>query len=91
MTDAELKLHKLAVRLRKGWAKLHPVTGKQLTAVREAVRQQWEQTHRSQWKVAKEQSEKPTHLASEHSGQQRKQTAKQQQHKSQSHDHGHSH
>jgi hypothetical protein len=42
-TQSEAKLRKLATRLRRGWAKLHPATKKELAAVREEVREQWKQ------------------------------------------------
>ena len=41
--DAEESLRKLGQRLREGWAKEHPVPAKSLQAVKEAVRDQWEQ------------------------------------------------
>lgn len=41
--QSEARLHKLARRLHQGWEKLHPVTEKELDAVRQAVRAQWEQ------------------------------------------------
>ena len=42
-TDAEAALQKLGHRLRLGWAKKHPVPDKSLEAVRDTVRDQWEQ------------------------------------------------
>lgn len=46
-SDAEAKLQKLAQRLHRGWAKLHPATTKELAAVRAVVQEQWEQEHRA--------------------------------------------
>ena len=83
------KLRKLGRRVQQGWAKLHPVSEKQLAKVREAVMRQWDQTH-------------PAHAKTEHldqaeaTSQRRKrqtQGSKQrraQQDRSQSHDEGHS-
>ena len=44
--EAEAKLQKLADRVHRGWAKLHPVTEKELEGVREAVREQWQREER---------------------------------------------
>jgi len=41
-----LKFRKLAKRLHRGWAELHPATTKELEAVRRAVRLQWEQAQK---------------------------------------------
>ncbi len=41
ISESAAKLRKLADRLHRGWAKLHPVTEKQMLGVREAVRDQW--------------------------------------------------
>ncbi len=51
-TDIERKLEKLADRLDDGWAKLHPVTEKELARVREAVRKQWENERQMEQRVA---------------------------------------
>ena len=45
------KLRKLGRRVQQGWAKLHPVTEKQLAKVREAVIHQWDQTHAAEAKT----------------------------------------
>ena len=42
---AAANLRKLGERVRAGYAKLHPVSAKQLAAVRAAVVKQWEQEH----------------------------------------------
>jgi hypothetical protein len=41
LTQCETNLRKLAERLHKGWARLHPVTEKNLALVRQAVHEQW--------------------------------------------------
>lgn len=46
-TDAETALRKLGQRLRQGWAKQHPATDKTIDAVKDTVREQWEQQRRS--------------------------------------------
>ena len=43
LSDAEAKLKQLAERLRQGWAVRHPVSEETVAAVRQAVKQQWEQ------------------------------------------------
>ena len=43
---AQEKLQKLAKRLRQGWAVRYPVSEKTLEAVRQVVKQQWEQEQR---------------------------------------------
>ena len=84
------KLRKLGRRAQQGWAKLHPVTEKQLAKVREAVIQQWDQTHAAQAKT------ETLDQSAARSTQRRKrqaQGAKQHrahQDRSQSHDEGHS-
>jgi len=45
--DAEEMLQKLGQRIRRGAAKLHPVTEKELEAVRTAVRQQHQEEQKS--------------------------------------------
>ena len=42
-TDAEAALQKLGHRVRLGWAKKLPVPDKSLEAVKNTVREQWEQ------------------------------------------------
>ena len=44
-SHAERDLQELGERVRTGWAKRYPVTAKELTAVHEALRQQWELEH----------------------------------------------
>ena len=41
LKTAEAKLQKLASRLNRGWAVLHPAKEKHLEAVRTVVREQW--------------------------------------------------
>ena len=45
---AEAKLRKLGERLRKAWAKRHPISEKSLETVRGAVREQWEKEQSTQ-------------------------------------------
>lgn len=45
--EPEEKLRQLGERLRRGWAKLYPVTEKELSVVRQVVREQWEQKHQA--------------------------------------------
>lgn len=84
MADENIKaaqaLRKLGQRVQHGLTKLHPVTDRQMAKVREAVRQQWEQTHPGQ-----EQSQSARTASAT-----RQKTKRQQQSKSRSHDHGHS-
>lgn len=51
-TQSEAKLQKLAQRLHRGWAKLHPATEKDLAAVRAVVRQQWEKDQKIEQRIA---------------------------------------
>ena len=84
-TRAVRALRALARRVEHGLTKLHPVTEQQLAKVREAVRQQWEQTH-----PARAQAQSPeTPRRARSKGQQQPQ-AKTEDH-SQSHDTSHSH
>jgi hypothetical protein len=41
--DAELALHQLGQRIRQGFAKKHPVRQQSLEAVKEPIREQYEQ------------------------------------------------
>ena len=47
--EAEKKLRRLAERVRRGRARLQPLTEKELNVVRQAVRRQWEYEHRPGW------------------------------------------
>jgi hypothetical protein len=51
-TETERKLEKLAERLHDGWAKLHPVTEKELAGVHQAVREQWEKEQKIEKSMA---------------------------------------
>ena len=73
-------LRKLGHRVQHGLTKLHPVTDQQMAKIREAVRQQWKQSH-----TASEQSQISTTVPTV-----QQKTKRQQQDKSKSHDHGHS-
>ena len=42
---AEEKLRTLGQHVRQGWAKLHPVTDKEMRAVDAALEKQWQQTY----------------------------------------------
>ena len=58
-TQSEAKLRKLAERLHRGWEKLHPVTEKELAAVRQVVREQWEHEEKIRLRLDKaEEAEK---------------------------------
>jgi hypothetical protein len=52
ITQIEAKLHKLAKRLQRGWAKLYPVTEKTLVAVREVVSQEWDKEQEIEKRIA---------------------------------------
>ena len=52
LAQSEAKLQKLAKHLHRGWAKLHPATENDLAAVREVVRQQWEQEQKIEQRIA---------------------------------------
>ena len=80
-TKAAQALRKLGRQVQDGLTRLHPVTDQQMAKVREAVRQQWEQTHPAQDKSQTSQTASTT----------RPKTKTKQQDKSKSHDHGHSH
>jgi hypothetical protein len=43
---AEAKLARLGERLERGFAKLHPISEKHLEAVRQAVRERWQENHK---------------------------------------------
>ena len=82
----EKKLQKLGHRLRRGRAKLHPVSRKQMEAVRAVVRKQWEQRQK------KESSQSQATDSDEQGKTQSQQSiSKQSKQKSKSRDHGHSH
>lgn len=80
-TKAAQALRKLGRQVQHGLTRLHPVTDQQMAKVREAIRQQWEQTHPAQDKSQSSQIVSTT----------RPKTKTKQQDKSKSHDHGHSH
>jgi len=54
-SNAEGKLEKLGKRLRRGAAKLHPVTEKEIKAVREALFRQHQEERKSDLDKTKEQ------------------------------------
>lgn len=88
-TKAEAKLRKLGERVRAGWAKLHPVSEKQLAAVRAAVRQEWEQEHAGKLGAKASQSATQPPTARQESIQTARATKPKRPSKSK--DHGHSH
>lgn len=83
----EKKLQKLGHRLRRGWAKLHPVTRKQMEAVRAVVRKQWEQMQKKE----SSQSQATDPNEQERTQSQQQSIGKPSKPKSKSRDHGHSH
>jgi len=80
-TKAEKALRKLGQYFHRGLPKLHPMTDQQMSKVRDAVRQQWEQTHKGQAQNSASLTSSPS----------RSKTKQQQQTKSQSEDHGEDH
>jgi hypothetical protein len=86
--QAAANLRKLGERARAGWAKLHPVSAKQLAAVRAAVAKQWEQEHAGK-PMAKSQHSVQSRVAHDQSSRQSRATKVKGQSKSR--DHGHSH
>ena len=73
----------LGEHARQGMAKLHPVSEKQLAAVRAAVAAQWQQEQAG--KVGVKAQSKPRKIARQQTGQAKSAS------KSKSRDHGHSH
>ena len=65
--QAERDLRLLGKRVRRGWAKLHPLMAKELETVREVVRQQWEieKGKSGQVSLAKTQQKAPAEPAPE--------------------------
>lgn len=88
-TRAAAKLRKLGEKVREGWARLHPVSEKQLAAVRAAVRQQWQQEHGSKSRVQSQRTAKQTQAAQDQTSAQAE--SKKTKRQSRSKDHGHSH
>ena len=86
---AAANLRKLGERVRAGWAKLHPVTAKQLAAVRAAVAKQWEQEHAGKPMVKSQRSQSQSRLG--HGQSVRQTRARKAKRRSQSRDYGHSH
>ncbi len=85
-TKAERALRALGRRVQHGLTKLEPVSEQHLAKVREAVRQQWEQTHPAQAQTESSQTVSPAQKKTK--GQQRQQSQSQSHNESQ--DHGHS-
>jgi len=95
-TEAEKKLRLLAERVRRGRARLQPLTEKELDVVRQAVRRQWEQEHQAGWAAAQGKSLRKAKRTQPQRAKSQHQAAKQAPGKkrppqSQDHDHGHSH
>jgi hypothetical protein len=84
---AAANLRKLGERVRAGWAKLHPVSAKQLAAVRAAVVKQWEQEHAGKPMAKPQRAVKQSQAGHDQSSRQSR-SAKAER-RSQSHDHGH--
>ena len=84
--QAEEKLRQLGRRVRAGLARLHPPTEQQMTKVREALRQQWEQTHREQPQTTASRSQSTAQAQT----QLKKKSKSQTKSKDQSESHGHS-
>lgn len=85
---AAANLRKLGERVRAGWAKLHPVSAKQLAAVHAAVAKQWEQEHAGK-PMTKSQRSAHSRVAHDQSVRQTRTTKTKG--KSKSKDYGHSH
>jgi hypothetical protein len=83
--ELERKFEKLAEGLRRGWAKMHPLTEKEKGVVRDAVREQWneEQKAKSQSKEKTENRQSKTHV--------KQKTAQKDKKKSQDRGHGFDH
>jgi len=79
------KLEKLAERVRRGWAKLHPVTKAQLAVVNRRLREKWQQEAKTR------QAEKQTSKSKGKSKQAKPMQSQSQKRKSTEHDQGHSH
>jgi len=84
--QAEEKLRQLGRRVRAGLARLHPPTEPQMTKVREALRQQWEQTHRKQPQQSASRAQSTAHTQTQPKTKSKSQSKP----KDQSEDHGHS-
>jgi hypothetical protein len=85
--EAAEKLGKLGDRVRRGWAKLHPLPEKHLAAVRAAVRQGWDQEQADKAVAKAPQAVKPARATHRQSPAKTKQTRK----RARSQDHGHEH
>lgn len=86
---AAANLRKLGERVRAGWAKLHPVSAKQLAAVRAAVAKQWEQEHAGKPMAKSQRSASQSREAHDQSSRQIRATKTKR--RSQSQDYGHEH
>ncbi len=84
---AAANLRKLGERVRAGYAKLHPVSAKQLAAVRAAVAKQWEQEHAGKPMAKSQRSQSQSRLG--HGQSVRQTRATKTKRRSQSHDYGH--
>ena len=87
--QAAANLRKLGERVRAGWAKLHPVSAKQLAAVRAAVAKQWEQEHAGKPMAKSQRSARQSREAHDQSSRQIR--ARKGKRRSQSQDYGHEH
>ncbi len=87
-TKAAANLRQLGERVRTGWAKLHPVSEKQLAAVRAAVVKQWAQEQPGKSMAKPQRTVKQSQAAQDQSSRQSR--AAKAKRRSQSHDHGHS-
>jgi hypothetical protein len=93
ITHSESLLGKLGVRLRQAWAKQHPLTPKELEAVRQAIRKQWEAEHRvepKEFRATQAESPRPSQPLA-HETEQEQQTRERKQKQIRDQDHGHSH
>ena len=86
---AEAKLQKLASRLNRGWAVLHPVQEKHLQTVRDTVRQQWAEKQKAGIQSDRMKKTEKSKLQTGESGHLKSATKKKS--KSKSKDHGQSH
>jgi hypothetical protein len=90
-TESEAKLRKLAERLHRGWEKLHPVTEKELAAVRQVVRAQWEHEQQVRHRVEKAQKAAESTQTKPAAEQKKEKKAQEQERRQndQTHKHGH--
>jgi hypothetical protein len=83
ITDAEIKLHKLAEKLDQKWKEIHPVSQETMEKVQAVIKEQWEQEQKIQKDIEQ------TRIEAEKASQ-KQQSQDQQHNQDQNQQHGHS-